>query len=140
MLSATSDYALRAVLFLGANPANAVISADEIAASIGAPRNYLSKTLHALTKAGITTSTPGRYGGFSLAIAPHRLTVHDVVRVFDAPTETAVCLLGARPCDPSTPCSAHRRWTSIDKVHGAALRTTTIADLLGDHRVARQAG
>lgn len=131
MLSTTADHALRAVLFLGAPRDTPVVSADEIARAIGSPPNYLSKTLNALTKAGITTSTPGRYGGFSLAVPAHRLTVHDVVRVFDSPDSSPHCLLGPRPCDPSRPCVAHRRWAAIDGNHGTALRATTIADLLG---------
>ena len=108
-----------------------VVPADEIADAIGAPRNYLSKTLNALTKAGLTASTPGRYGGFSLAVPVHRITLHDVVKVFDSPEFAPHCLLGARPCNPVQPCVAHRRWVAIDSGHGAALRGTTIADLLG---------
>jgi Rrf2 family protein len=137
MLSTTADHALRAVLFLGAQRDAPVVSADEIARAIGAPSNYLSKTLNALTKAGITASTPGRYGGFSLAVPVHRLTVHDIVKVFDAPDGSSHCLLGARPCNPARPCVAHRRWVAIDGVHGAALRATTIADLLGQVPVSR---
>ena len=139
MLSTTADHALRAVLFLGAKRDDAVVSSDEIAHAIGAPPNYLSKTLNALTKAGITASTPGRYGGFSLAVPAHRLTVHDVVKVFDSPDGSPHCLLGPRPCNPSRPCVAHRRWAAIDGVRGAALRATTIADLLG-HVSARRSG
>lgn len=131
MLSTTADHALRAVLFLGARHDVPSATADEIASAIGAPRNYLSKTLNVLTKAGITRSSAGRYGGFSLAVPPHRLTVHDVVKVFDSPESSPRCLLGARPCNPSQPCSAHRRWIAMDGVHGASLRATTIADLLG---------
>ena len=106
MLSTTADHALRAVLFLGAHRDAPVVSADEIAHAIGAPSNYLSKTLNALTKAGITASTPGRYGGFSLAVPAHRLTVHDVVKVFDSPDGSPHCLLGTTMQSGTAMCRA----------------------------------
>jgi Rrf2 family protein len=131
MLSATADHALRAVLFLARQASNRVTSADDIADAIGAPRNYLSKTLNTLTKAGVTSSVPGRRGGFALAIPPHRLTLHHLVTVFDEPVTGARCLLGDRPCTSDHPCAAHQRWTQIDHARDMALRSTTIADLLG---------
>lgn len=131
MLSATADHALRAVLFLAQQEGGRVTSADDIADAIGAPRNYLSKTLNALTKAGITTSVSGRRGGFTLALTPAELTLHRLVSVFDAPPASRRCLLGDRPCSPEHPCAAHQRWMEIDRAAEAGLRSTTVADLLG---------
>ncbi|MER3406797.1 MAG: Rrf2 family transcriptional regulator, partial [Chloroflexota bacterium] len=66
LLSSTAAYALRTVLFIaerGDRPA----SGKEIAGSLKLPRNYLSKTLHRLTREGILTSRRGPGGGFRLA-------------------------------------------------------------------------
>jgi Rrf2 family protein len=130
MLSATADYALRAVLFLGRNYGRRVVSADEIARAIGAPPNYLSKTLNTLTKASITTSVAGRSGGFALAVAPHELTLGRVIDVFDETATNRRCLLGDRPCNAGDPCGAHHRWTSISQAGRTELAATTVADLL----------
>jgi len=132
MLSVTADHALRAVLFLGREHARCPLPAEEIAGAIGAPANYLSKTLNTLAKAGVLASVAGRQGGFSLAVPPYRLTLARIVTVFDQPSPPGRCLLGDRPCDPVTPCSAHRRWTAISHSYLGALQTTTIADLLGE--------
>lgn len=131
MLSATADHALRAVLFLAQQEERRVTSADDIADAIGAPRNYLSKTLNALTKAGITTSVAGRRGGFTLAVTPADLTLHRLISVFDAEPTSRRCLLGNRACAPEHPCAAHQRWMEIDRAADARLRSTTVADLLG---------
>lgn len=131
MLSTTADHALRAVLYLAGQPAGRVTSADDVAEAIGAPRNYLSKTLNVLTKAGVTASVPGRRGGFFLAVAPNRLTLDRLVGLFDATKASPRCLLGNRRCSPDQPCAAHHRWTAIDRAREAALESTTIADLLG---------
>ena len=131
MLSTTADHALRAVLYLGQRPKGQVASAVEIADAIGALRNYLSKTLHALTRAGVTTSVPGRGGGFALAVSPHRLTLARLISVFDGADAPRRCLLGDRPCTAEQPCAAHLQWTQIRRMHDRALSSTTISDLLG---------
>ena len=129
MLSTTADHALRAVLFLAQQPGR-VASSDEIARAIGAPRNYLSKTLNELRKAGVVESVAGRQGGFLLAIAGDRLSIADVVDQFEAPPGSVRCLLGHRPCDAKNPCVAHEKWSSITESYRVALEQTTIADLL----------
>jgi Rrf2 family transcriptional regulator, iron-sulfur cluster assembly transcription factor len=48
MLSQTSEHALRAALYLAQQPAGTLATADAIAGALGAPRNYMAKTLNAL--------------------------------------------------------------------------------------------
>lgn len=130
MPSVTAEHAVRAVLFLARAYGGPAFPADEIAAAIGAPANYLSKTLNALTKAGILVSSAGRLGGFALAIPPDVLTLDRVIDVFEAAPSSTQCLLGNRPCDRAHPCEAHHRWTSITQTYRAALRSTTVSELL----------
>ncbi|GLC23818.1 RrF2 family transcriptional regulator [Roseisolibacter agri] len=130
MLSLTADYALRATLVLARRHGEGPVRVERIAAATGAPRNYLSKTLHALTKAGIVTSARGPAGGFTLAVAPDALTLARVIDCFDGPRVQSRCLLGTGPCDAARPCAAHHRWTAIAHARRAPLTTTTVADLL----------
>jgi Rrf2 family protein len=106
--------------------------ADEVAATIGAPRNYLSKTLNALAKAGIATSMRGPLGGFTLAVSAETLTVADIAAVFDPKPPTRMCLLRDCLCDPNNPCSAHAPWSDVSQSAREAM-STTIAKLLGEH-------
>ena len=132
MLSQTSDYALRAVLVLARHYGRAPVRTEQIAQATGAPRNYLSKTLYALVKAGLVTSARGPTGGFALAVAPDALTLAQVIDCFDEPRPQTRCLLGTAPCDPASPCAAHHAWTDIRAARRAPLTTTTVADLLRD--------
>lgn len=134
MLSITADHALRAVLLLARIPADHAMRADTVAEVIGAPRNYLAKTLNALAKAGIVRSARGPFGGFSLAIPPTELTVAQVTQIFDERPRTGICLLGKRPCDAANPCAAHNTWTAITESALDAIERTTIAELLGEAR------
>jgi Rrf2 family protein len=139
MLSRTSEHAIRAVLYLAGRRGEGPVPVDAIAEALDAPRNYLSKTLYALAKAGVVDSVRGVRGGFTLAVPPEALAVADVVAVFDAPRDSGMCLLGGRPCDHRAPCDAHDRWVAMSDAARAPLDTTTIADLLGRPAAARPA-
>lgn len=131
MFSATADYALRAMLVLARRHGTGPVRTEEIADATGAPRNYLSKTLHALVKAGVVTSARGPAGGFALAVCPEALTLARVIDCFDEPRPQTRCLLGTGPCHVARPCAAHQRWSAIAEAQRAPLTRTTIADLLG---------
>jgi len=83
MLSRTAEYAVRAAILLARHYGVRLVSTDEIASVVGAPRNYLSKTLNTLTRRGILTSVRGPGGGYALAMDPSQLSVADVTDVFD---------------------------------------------------------
>lgn len=131
MISSTSEYALRAILVLAGEATRSPLHADAIATATGAPRNYMGKTLNALVKAGVLTSSRGPQGGFSLAVAPEDLTLARVIDCFIEPRPHTRCLLGTKPCDPAMPCAAHAQWMEISKARREPLSTTTVADLIG---------
>jgi len=130
MLSSTSDYALRAILVLARASGGRPLRAEQIARATGSPANYLAKTLNALAKAGLVTSTRGPFGGFVLAVPAAELTLAHIIDCFDEPRPQTRCLLGSAPCDPRRPCTAHERWTAVKATRRAALANTTVADLV----------
>jgi Rrf2 family protein len=130
MISQTAEHALRAVLYLAGNADAGPLKVDEIASALGAPRNYLSKTMHALAQHGIVTSTRGPSGGFVLRVPPEELRLSRLVELFDPPRLSGICLLGGRPCTDAHPCRAHFRWKSVQETALGAMRDTTVADLL----------
>ena len=129
MISRTAEYALRAVIYLSRIEGRQPIPVDEIADVLDAPRNYLSKTLHELAKAGVLKSLRGPTGGFSLAADPEVLTVADLADWFDEPRLSGMCLLGGRPCDRANPCGAHERWSAAWAAARAPIASMTIAEL-----------
>jgi Rrf2 family protein len=129
-LSQTSEYAVRAVLFLARAEPDVRVPAEVIATALGAPVNYMSKTLNQLAKAGVVVGTRGPTGGFRLAIPADKLAVSRVTATFTPPRNNPVCLLGDRPCTSRRPCAAHHKWTAVTRAMQAPLDETTIADLL----------
>jgi Rrf2 family protein len=131
MLSQTAEHALRAVAYLATRTTDGPVPAQRVARDLGAPSNYLSKTLHALAREGILESRPGRNGGFLLALPAEELCLARVLDLFEEPVDPeSVCLLGGRPCQDERPCLAHRKWRQILAARRAPLDGTTVAELL----------
>ncbi len=131
MLSRTSEHAIRAMLYLAQQAEGEPVPADRIARALGAPGNYLGKTLQLLARRGLLASSRGPAGGFRLMRDAGEIALADVVNaVDDAPRPAAVCLLGNRPCRAAAPCAAHDRWSTVQQDLWAPLHRTTIADLL----------
>jgi len=129
MLSQTAEYALRAVLYV-AQHGDRLVQVGEMAQALRIPRNYLSKIVHVLARAGVLESTRGKSGGFRLAKAPDRLFVVQVVSRFDRLDEVRHCLLGRPQCSDRTACAAHTRWKEVAERVAEFFRETTVAELL----------
>lgn len=129
MLSQTAEYALRAVLFLAERHEPGPVRVEEMAAALGIPANYLSKTLATLVRARVLTSLRGPHGGFALAVAPRDLSLLRVIAPFDRIVERRHCLLGKPECSDHSACAAHHAWKETSEKVAHFFRTTTIADI-----------
>ncbi|MCZ6604391.1 MAG: Rrf2 family transcriptional regulator [Alphaproteobacteria bacterium] len=74
--------ALYAVLELAADPSRQV-SAAEIAEKYGLSANHLAKVLQGLTRARLVESVRGVGGGYRFAGNPRRVTLYEVIRLFE---------------------------------------------------------
>ena len=133
MLSKTSQYALRAVIYL-ARQTGAPVPAAEVAAGLGVPSNYLSKILHTLSRAGVVDSERGPGGGYRLATPAARMSIADVVAAVDPITPGGRCLLGHPYCPGRHPCAAHDRWCRVSEPLAAFFRDTMVSELLDPSR------
>ena len=134
LLSQTAEHALRAVLYLARHRAKGLVPASEIARALGAPQNYLSKTLRRLARRGLLRSVRGPKGGFELIVEPASLSTAEVLDAVDESVASSpTCLLGDRPCDPGDPCEVHGRWIAFVEQVLRPMEETSMADLLGGH-------
>jgi len=116
-LQKASSFALYAVLELAAHPAQP-LSGTEIAEKYGISAHHLAKVLRDLGRAGIVEAARGVGGGYRLAANPKRLTLLDVIQIFE-------------PVRPVDPANSDLR-TATDA--GRALQT--VLDELDDHTLA----
>lgn len=126
MLPKTSEYALRAVVWLAREPGQAA-SADHLAEHTKVPRRYLHKVLQDLVRGGLVRSQPGPGGGYALAARPEKVTILNVVNAVAPLERIRNCPLGL---PHTTLCPLHKE---LDQVYAAverALGRVTIAKLL----------
>ena len=91
-LTARSEYALLALVYLGRQKPEDLVSADSIARAQGIPPKFLEQILLTLKRAKYLRSTKGQRGGYQLAKPVDAVTLAEIVRLFDgalAPTESA---------------------------------------------------
>jgi len=82
MLSQTSEYALRAAVYLAQNPEKPHTTA-EIASLTKVPEHYLSKVLLMLAKHEVVYYKKGLHGGYILAQLPESLPLLNVINAVD---------------------------------------------------------
>jgi Rrf2 family transcriptional regulator, nitric oxide-sensitive transcriptional repressor len=116
-LQKASSFALYAVIELAANPTHQ-LSGTEIAEKYGISAHHLAKVLRDLGRAGIVDAARGVGGGYRLVVNPKRLTLLDVIQIFEP-----VGPQGASSADPELATDA-----------GYALRV--VLDELDDHTLA----
>lgn len=89
-LTAFTDYSLRVLIYLAAQPDRRA-TIDEIAAAFDIKRNHLTKVVHFLGKQGLLTNVRGKGGGLDLAREPKAIGVGDVVRRAEGAALPAEC-------------------------------------------------
>ena len=79
-LSLYTDYALRVLLFLGANQERRV-SMQEISDCYGISREHLRKVVHMLAQHEIIETYRGKNGGFVLRKTPAEINIGNLVEI-----------------------------------------------------------
>ena len=124
-LTRYTDYALRVLTYLGAQP-DKVCSIAEIARAYDISQNHLMKVAHDLGKAGYIEGVRGRSGGIRLGKPAEQINVGDVVRH----TEEGFDLVECGGCAIAPACELtgvlHEALTAFMTV----LDRYTLADLL----------
>ena len=89
-LTAFTDYSLRVLIYLAAQPQKRATIA-EIAASFDVSENHLTKVVHLLGKSGWLANVRGKGGGLELAMPPELVGVGAVVRQTEGAAVVAEC-------------------------------------------------
>jgi Rrf2 family protein len=90
-LTSRSEYALLALVYLARRKPGEVASVETIARAQGIPPKFLEQILLALKRAKLLSSVKGQRGGYRLAKPPAKISLAEVVRLFDgalAPTDS----------------------------------------------------
>lgn len=97
-LTRYTDYGLRILMYLSAQPTPQRVSIDDVCRVFGLSRNHVSKIVHQLGKEGWITTTRGHGGGFQLAMPAESMSLGRIVRSL----ESSLMLVD---CESPSPCA-----------------------------------
>jgi len=129
LLSTTAQYALRALVYIGAQSPDRPVLAKEIAAKTGVPVHYLSRILRDAVRHGLLDSARGVGGGFRLSRPRNKIKLYDVLAPFDDVLDRSKCPFGQPRCNDSMPCGFHEYWKPISSAYKQMLEETTLDDV-----------
>ena len=135
MLSNTSKYAIRAVIYLALYSSREKrCGIKEISEKLKLPTPFLGKILQILAKNGILESVKGPGGGFCLLKSPLDISVLAIVDIMDGPGTFTNCLIRTEPCSKNAPCSLHDKVSPYRDSLRKVLQTESIADIVSEFR------
>ena len=137
MLSNTSKYALRALIYLGKfSEDGKKIGIKKISEDIGIPSPFLGKILQNLVKQKLLVSIKGPNGGFALAKPPVQISLWDIVAQIDGEGFFTNCLIGLEPCithDPEKPlCPVHHKYEKLRNKISTFYKETSLKSISDD--------
>lgn len=129
LITRNTDYAVRALCCI-AEQKQEVISADQLVKSLKMPRPFLRKILQTLNKEGLLNSSKGKGGGFTLTISPEKITLTDVMKIFQGPLKLNECKFRKNDCPYVSDCFLKKKIDEIEKEVIAKLKAITIASII----------
>jgi Rrf2 family iron-sulfur cluster assembly transcriptional regulator len=128
-LTRRGDYAVRVVVELATEPADAVLRTAELGRRTGVPRPYLTKIVQALARHGLVRTRRGTLGGVALLAAPESISLRRVIEAAEGPIRINRCLVRPGLCDRTPTCPVHPVWRRIRSVLLRELDAVRVADL-----------
>lgn len=133
-LTRYTDYAMRVLLYLGAQPHGELVPISEISRTYDVSQNHLMKVVNDLVNAGYLESVRGRFGGVRLARPPSEINVGAVIRH----TEEGFELVDCSTCVIARACGFTGALGQALGAFMAVLDGFTLADLIAKPRDFRE--
>ncbi len=133
MFSMTTEYALRAAVFLSESRGDVQI-ASRVAEATKTPVRYASRVLQLLVEGGLATSQRGPSGGFALSREPEQITLLDVVQAIEPIQRIRACPLNL-PEHAHELCPLHKAIDAVAANAEQTLGSMTLADVMAQQVV-----
>ncbi|MFQ5768306.1 MAG: SUF system Fe-S cluster assembly regulator, partial [Acidobacteriota bacterium] len=129
-LTRQADYAIVVMTYLARLTGTFTVTARDLAREARLSRPMVSKTLKALTQAGLLTSQRGVHGGYRLAARPDEITIARIITALEGPIGMTDCT-NEDPgcCDIELSCPVRSNWQLINEVVHHALEQITLAQM-----------
>ena len=128
-ISRDTDYAVRAFIYMAQNPRKTV-SVSELTENVNIPRAFLRRILQVLCKHKLLRSQKGKGGGFLLAKSVEKISLIELMRIFQGEVRLIECLFKRKVCPDKKVCPLRRKVQKIEQDTLKQLELITIGSLL----------
>jgi Rrf2 family iron-sulfur cluster assembly transcriptional regulator len=129
-LSTRSRYGTRILVELAMNQDNGPLQISEISRRQNISVKYCEQLIRPLKKAKLVNSVRGPKGGHVLNRNPQKITLGEIVRLFEGQTDLVHCISSPEDCSRASNCQVRLVWQDATRALYKSLDNTTIADLL----------
>ena len=129
-LSTRSRYGARLLVDLARNRDRGPVQIGEISKRQEISVKYLEQLIRPLKKAKLVSSVRGPKGGHLLSEKPQKITLGQVVRLFEGQADLVECISFPEKCPKSDDCQVRLAWQDATRVLYEKLDAITIADLM----------
>lgn len=132
MLSNTSRYAIRALIYLAINSNDDTkVGIKTIAKELDIPSPFLGKILQTLAKQKVLISTKGPNGGFRISDKMKEISLSEIIKIIDGDDLFDQCLVSNKSCteQEGNPCALHSHYKEIREKINYMFENHTIGSL-----------
>ena len=129
VLTNKTDYAIRALLMLGAKR-NTYVSAKAIAVEQDMPYQFLRGVLQEMIRHGLIVSKEGVQGGFMMEKDPDDIGVRQLIEIFQGRVQVSECMFRKQICANRSRCVLRHEIMRIEQVVNNEFEQVTIGKLL----------
>lgn len=128
LITRDTDYAIRALCCIAAE--GHVVGVRHLSVKLKMPHAFLRKVLQRLARAGLLISKRGRGGGFELSRPAEKISVLDVMKVFQKDLELAEHVFKGAKCPRMKLCKLKTELDSLQSELFNSLDRITIKSII----------
>ena len=127
-----TDYALRALIFMSRalrRGNKKIVTVEDIVAGEKLPKVFLRRILQKLAEEKVLSSYRGKKGGFSFSESPEKISLADVIVIFQGEIDLTNCFLKGKICPGRKICNVRKKIKAISLNVIKELNGITIEEL-----------
>lgn len=129
-ISKKTDYGVRFLAYLVKYYDVRLVCLQEAAEANNLPFPYLRQVARQLTKASIIQSKEGATGGYTLSRSPSKITMSEVIVLFEGGIAPVLCLREIHVCPTKINCPTKKVWQILYGDMIDKYKTTTLEAFL----------
>ncbi|MFH0731686.1 MAG: Rrf2 family transcriptional regulator [Candidatus Omnitrophota bacterium] len=133
-LSTKGRYGARLMLELALNYGNGNVLLKDIAKRQNISEGYLEHLVPPLKAIGLVKSSRGAHGGYTLAKAPSKITLKEIILTLEGSLSPVECIDSPAVCDRIDICVTRDIWKELGDKILKSLESVTLEEMVKRHK------